>query len=134
MSQAQARTWHVPPRREAVGETRHDVRKTLAGWGLAEAIDDTELIVSELLTNALRHGAPAITLSLTVDDAGRLAGAVTDQGARRPYLRPTGEVEESGRGLSLVDAIARAWGVEPHPGGGQGKSVWWSWQRSREES
>lgn len=86
--------------------------------------DDALLLVSELVTNAVRHGDPDIVLSLSVR-YGRVRVAVQDSGASLPVLpavapsidRPTG------RGLLIVSATAADWGVERLPDGG-GKRVW----------
>ena len=121
------RTWHVPYQATAVSDIRAAVRKTLADWGISDINDDNALILTELITNAIRHGAPDITLVLHAGN-GLVTGAVADQGHGRPHIRPATELSTSGRGLHLVDDLATAWGVEPHPGGGHGKIIWWTWR------
>lgn len=82
---------------------------------------DAELAVSELLGNALRHGAPPIDLEVDwVDDAVLVVVADHEPAFERgPWPPPSGA--ESGRGLQLVDAVARSWGCDPLP---DGKRVW----------
>ncbi|MEV8569112.1 ATP-binding protein [Streptomyces sp. NPDC051322] len=123
----------LPPRFEAVRGARHFTRSTLTGWGLAERFDDVALVVSELVTNALRHALPAD--APRSDDApvrlhlmrwtSRLVCAVRDPSQQSPSA---GEVSdfaaESGRGLFLVDSFADGWGWHPLAGTLRGKVVW----------
>jgi anti-sigma regulatory factor (Ser/Thr protein kinase) len=125
---ARGRTWIVPRRPEAVGRARDEVRKALADWGVPEAVDDTCLIVSELVGNAVRHGEPEIRLTLATDGA-RVTGSVFDRGAGMPRVRQVTGTDVSGRGLWLVGAVATAWGVVPESDG-LGKTVWWIWSSS----
>jgi Anti-sigma regulatory factor (Ser/Thr protein kinase) len=125
MTTCQAK-WPIPVRANAVHTIRAAVRKALADWGAEAAIDDNTLIVSELVTNAIRHGAPDITLNLVADD-GRVIGAVTDQGRQQPRMRPMTDLDTGGRGLHLVNDLATVWGVESPPDGRHGKTVWWLW-------
>ena len=85
-------------------------------------VDDAALLVSELVTNAVRYGEPPIRLKLCVDD-GRIGVAVHDDGPRLPVVPsgPPGPDRPNGRGLLIVDAVARRWGVERAE---RGKRVW----------
>jgi hypothetical protein len=85
-----------------------------------EVCDDAVLCVSELVTNALRAGSTAMTLSLDVAEVD-LVIAVHDDAVGRPEARRPLPGDPSGRGLLLVSSIARAWGVDPDD---RGKVVW----------
>jgi anti-sigma regulatory factor (Ser/Thr protein kinase) len=87
-----------------VSQARRLVRDTLAEWGLDGYIDHTMLISSELVTNALRHGAGMISMRLhrTRHD---LRIEVHDHGAGRPLRRHAGTGDDSGRGLAVIDAL-----------------------------
>lgn len=95
----------------------------VAAGASTDAVDVAELLGSEVLTNAVRHGAPngAVSLSVTASD-GALRVTVTDGGATLPVVREPAADAVGGRGLQLVEALAAAWGVQPHLP--TGKSVW----------
>ena len=115
------RRWGADPR--AVGRARHDLRGYLLAWGLVELADAAELVLSELVTNALRH-ADVPPDRLVETRWSRLPGGlrieVYDADPSPPVRSdPAGEAE-GGRGLPLVDAVTRGrWGVD-----GVGKTVW----------
>lgn len=88
-----------------ISRARELARKALTDWGLAEHTDLAELIVSELTTNALRHGAGPITVRLSYASYSDLWLEVHDQGRGRPVLRKTTADDEQGRGLALLDAL-----------------------------
>jgi anti-sigma regulatory factor (Ser/Thr protein kinase) len=110
---------------------RDFTRATLADWGLTQMYEDTEMVVSELVTNALRHGlrglpphgavAPMLQLVLLRHER-RLVTVVTDPGDQAPALSERGEYSESGRGLRIVAALSGSWGWAPLVTGG--KAVW----------
>lgn len=88
--------------------------------GHAGLADDLAVVVSELVTNALRHGGPPVALE--VEDVGDgVVVAVEDQSGRQPVPWDAGADDEHGRGLLLVDRLARETGVRPRP---PGKTVW----------
>ena len=87
-----------------VSQARRLVRETLAAWGLDDYIDHTMLISSELVTNALRHGAGMISMRLS-RARHDLRIEVHDHGAGRPLRRHAGTGDESGRGLAVIDAL-----------------------------
>jgi hypothetical protein len=103
---------------------------TLGSWGLAELTDDAVVIVSELVTNAIRHGR--CDLSETADERpvrlslvrnGRFVVCiVTDPSGEDPTVRSPDDGCETGRGLQVIEALSRAWGWSPLPG--MGKAVW----------
>jgi len=87
-----------------VGQVRRLVRESLARWGLDDHIDYTVLIASELVTNALRHGAGTITIQLS--RAGHdLRIEVHDHGPGHPVRRHAGTGDEGGRGLEVIDGL-----------------------------
>ncbi len=87
-------------------------------------IDDAELLISEIVTNAVRHGAGKVVLRLRLDPPG-IGIAVADDGEQMPEFSasPPPIDEPSGRGLLIVDAIASQWGVEANEDP-PGKTVW----------
>lgn len=112
----------LPSAPAGVGQARSLVRADLGRWGLAHVMDDCLLIVSELVTNAVRHGGSAYTLRLE-ERAGRLYGEVFDPGDGVPLQRSPGVEALSGRGLQIVAAIADDWGVATTD---NGKLVWFT--------
>lgn len=104
--------------------------ETLRSWGMAELTDDAIMIVSELVTNAIRHGVPAVDdltdehpVKLSLVRNGRFVVCiVTDPCGRGPQPRTAEETCENGRGLHVVEALSRVWGWAPLPG--VGKAVW----------
>ncbi len=99
-----------------------EVRRQLEIWGLGErddVADTAELLVSELATNALLHSESRFRLTLTAAH-GILRGEVRDAGGGRPRVLDAG-TSESGRGMFLVDALARRWGCHQD---GSGTTVW----------
>ncbi|MET9773376.1 ATP-binding protein [Streptomyces sp. NPDC006367] len=125
----------LPPRYEAVREARRFTRATLDGWETGDRFDDVCLVVSELVTNALRHALPTDTPRLA-DREGpvrlhlmrwteRLVCAVRDPSHTGPVAREADDFSaESGRGLFLVDSFSDSWGWHPLVGALDGKVVW----------
>lgn len=112
-------SWDVPVDPAAVGETRAKVSRQLEAWGLAELSMTTELIVSELVTNAIRYGAGPVRLRLLFQSA--LTCEVSDASNTSPRLRHARTTDEGGRGLFLVAQLAHRWGTRYTP---QGKIIW----------
>ncbi|MFF0522899.1 SpoIIE family protein phosphatase [Actinomadura nitritigenes] len=111
--------WELEPEPSMVPRTRAQVAFKLAEWRLDAVADTVQLLVSELITNALLHGAGAIVLRLIRGDA--LLCEVYDDGQDMPHLRHADATAESGRGLQLVSHIAARWGTHRTDGG---KVVW----------
>ncbi|WP_018656943.1 ATP-binding protein [Actinomadura flavalba] len=107
------------PEAPAIRVARETVRAALAAWDLADLADDAELVTSELVTNALRYAADA-TVVLT-HEPGRVLLEVVDDNPEPPHAEAAGPVDEHGRGLLIVAALAADWGWRPD---GTGKSVW----------
>ncbi|MEV6319054.1 ATP-binding protein [Streptomyces sp. NPDC051776] len=108
----------------AVPQARHAIRGELARWGLHEQVEVAELLVSELVTNALRHAWGPIHLRMSHSPVRRtLRCDIVDAcPAAPPDARPLARVdEEHGRGLHLVDQLSAGWGAR-HTAGG--KTVW----------
>ncbi|MFF4354634.1 SpoIIE family protein phosphatase [Streptomyces sp. NPDC001530] len=111
--------WDVPPDPAAVPSVRARCRKTLLEWGLEETGFTTELILSELVTNAIRYGSPPVTVRLL---HGRcLICEVSDGSGTSPRLRRAATTDEGGRGLFLVAQFAQRWGTRYTT---RGKVIW----------
>ncbi|WP_329144520.1 ATP-binding protein [Streptomyces niveus] len=111
-----------------VGQSRSILRDALVGWGMERGVTEAaELVLSELVTNALRVSVPMdrqVGVGFVYDvEVGLLRLEVSDAGAGRPELGSPGDEEMCGRGLLLVDALADRWGVCDREGG-IGKTVW----------
>ncbi len=104
-----------------VSRVRTEVAATLAAWGLESVGSACLQLVGELLANALRHGRDRVRLRLGQVDR-TLRVEVHDDGPDLPRLQSPGPEHEAGRGLVLVDALARTWGVVHSRG--TGKTVW----------
>ncbi|MFJ9562399.1 SpoIIE family protein phosphatase [Streptomyces fuscichromogenes] len=112
-------TWEIEARDRMVGRARELTARQLARWGLAEASFTTELIVSELVTNALRYGGAPITLRLIRDR--KLICEVSDASSTSPHVRRAQDTDEGGRGLYLITQLAQNWGTRY---GDRGKTIW----------
>nr|BFD90086.1 SpoIIE family protein phosphatase/ATP-binding protein [Kitasatospora sp. Xyl93] len=115
----QVAQWDVPSDPAAVGEVRAAVAERLTAWGLAEAAFVTELILSELVTNAIRYGSGPIRVRLLRDRA--LICEVSDGSSTSPHLRYAATEDEGGRGLFLVAQFADRWGTRYTA---TGKVIW----------
>ncbi len=112
-------SWDVPPDPAAVGELRARATRQVRDWGLEELALTTELVVSELVTNAIRYAAPPIRLRLLRD--AHLTCEVSDASSTAPRLRHARITDEGGRGLFLVAQLALRWGARYTD---QGKVIW----------
>ncbi|MGX1273282.1 SpoIIE family protein phosphatase [Streptomyces phaeoluteigriseus] len=112
--------WTFPLDPAQVGRARAVVREQLHDWGLARLADPAELMVSEVVTNAVRHAhRRPVTLRLVRGDT--LLCEVDDDHHELPTLLSAGPDDESGRGLRVVSTLAREWGTSRTAAG---KSVW----------
>ncbi|GAA2542943.1 SpoIIE family protein phosphatase/ATP-binding protein [Streptomyces fimbriatus] len=111
--------WPVPSDPAAVAEVRAAVTRKLAEWELDELTFTTELILSELVTNAIRYGAAPIQVRMLYDR--NLICEVYDSSSTSPHLRYATMTDEGGRGLFLVAQIAERWGTRYLPAG---KVIW----------
>jgi signal transduction histidine kinase len=99
----------------SVAEAREHVRESLCNIANADTVECVELVVTELVTNAVRHGPGGpITLRLAVDGSGGVVGEVKDQGEGMIAIRERDVgVGGSGLGLRVVNELTSAWGVNP---------------------
>ncbi|UXY29689.1 SpoIIE family protein phosphatase [Streptomyces sp. HUAS TT20] len=111
--------WALPREPRSVGRAREYARGQLVSWDLEPLVDTTELLVSELVTNALRYGEGEIRLRLLLDRT--LVCEVWDSGLVQPRRRRARDTDEGGRGLQLVGLLSAAWGSRRTP---RGKTVW----------
>ncbi|MFE1287532.1 SpoIIE family protein phosphatase [Streptomyces sp. NPDC058751] len=111
--------WTLPREPRSVGRAREYARTQLVAWDLEPLVDTTELLVSELVTNALRYGEGEIRLRLLLDRT--LVCEVWDAGLVQPRRRRARDTDEGGRGLQLVGLLSAGWGSRRTP---RGKTVW----------
>ncbi|MFJ2239090.1 SpoIIE family protein phosphatase [Streptomyces sp. NPDC087859] len=115
----QVAEWDVPSDPVAVAQVRADVTRQLSRWGLEELEFATELILSELVTNAIRYGGEPIRVRVLRDRS--LICEVFDSSSTSPHLRYAAMTDEGGRGLFLVAQLAERWGTRYTP---EGKVIW----------
>ncbi|MGV4984029.1 SpoIIE family protein phosphatase [Streptomyces sp. NRAIS4] len=113
-------SWELANEPTAVSGARRLVDDQLFAWGLAEAVFTTELMVSELVTNAIRYGRPPIRLRL-IHQNSTLICEVYDSSGTTPHMRRARIFDEGGRGLLLVAQLADRWGTRHDR---VGKTVW----------
>ncbi len=121
-------------RPEEARTARHFVRELLTCWGLEALADDAEMIIDELVVNAVLHGTPAglnrghpgagpaVLRLCLLRRVGEVMLAVIDPGNETPVPRHPEWGRESGRGLQIVGALSHVWGWSPIAG--HGKAVW----------
>ncbi|MER6630124.1 SpoIIE family protein phosphatase [Streptomyces sp. NPDC000987] len=112
-------TWELAADPAEVSRVRAEVTEQLARWGLDELLFSTELTVSELLTNALRHGSEPVSLRLLRDRT--LICEVSDGSNTSPHPRRAAATDEGGRGLFLVAQLVQRWGTRYTS---RGKVIW----------
>ncbi|MFJ3203097.1 SpoIIE family protein phosphatase [Streptomyces sp. NPDC086989] len=112
--------WELPDAPTAAAAARRLVREQLLEWNVAqETVFETEVIVSELVTNGVRYGKPPLELRVINDRV--LTCEVRDSSPSAPRLRHASVADEGGRGLFIVAQLARAWGTRY---GTDGKTIW----------
>jgi PAS domain S-box-containing protein len=116
---AQVASWDLPNEPVTVPTARHLAARQLRAWGLEPLVTPMESIVSELVTNAIRHGAGPSRLRLIQHRV--LTCEVSDTNTGRPRPRHPRPFDEHGRGLHLVARLSRRWGSRSAP---DGKVVW----------
>ncbi|MFE4830097.1 SpoIIE family protein phosphatase [Streptomyces sp. NPDC056672] len=116
---SQVVTWELTCDPTVVSRARSEASAQLAEWGLDEAVFTTELVVSELVTNAIRYAEAPIQLRLIHDRS--LICEVSDGSNTAPHLRRARVFDEGGRGLLLVAQLTQSWGTRQGVGG---KTIW----------
>ncbi|CAL9630173.1 SpoIIE family protein phosphatase [Streptomyces sp. Tu 3180] len=111
--------WALPGDPAVVAEARRSATRQLARWGLDELAFTTELVVSELVTNAIRHAVGPVRLRLILERS--LVCEVFDGGATTPRVRHPRVMDEGGRGLLLVSQLSQRWGTRFLA---EGKIIW----------
>ncbi|NJQ01608.1 ATP-binding protein [Streptomyces zingiberis] len=114
--------WPLPRSGEACALARRAVRHTLSSWALGDLADTAELLVSEVVANALRHTRGPVQLTV-VHGGSRWWCGVGDAGPGFPRIRPATPDDECGRGMAMIAQLACAWGAD-HTA--WGKEVWFS--------
>ncbi|MDX3850157.1 SpoIIE family protein phosphatase [Streptomyces sp. AK02-01A] len=115
----QVACWDLPPDPAVVARAREQVSSQLIAWGLEDIGFTTELVVSELVTNAIRYADAPIQLRLIRDRV--LISEVSDATSTSPHLRRARAFDEGGRGLFLVAQLSQRWGSRQTP---NGKTIW----------
>ena len=105
----------------APGRARQFLREARCQAHNASVLDEAVLLMSELVTNAMRHGAPPIRTEVSCRATSGMQVRVSDGDPTAPTARYAGPDDQSGRGVGLVDMLSDAWGVDPTP---NGKTVW----------
>jgi len=112
-------TWELPAEPAIVAGIRAKAARQAAAWGLEDMTFTTELLVSELVTNAIRHAQPPIQLRMILDTM--LSCEVSDASVTAPHHRRADRYDEGGRGLMLVAKLATRWGTRYTR---TGKTIW----------
>ncbi|WP_269856848.1 SpoIIE family protein phosphatase [Streptomyces sp. RPT161] len=112
-------SWQLPSDPAVVSEARVLATRCLEGWGLDDLVFTAEIIVSELVTNAIRYASGPVQLRLIRQAA--LICEVADSSSTSPRLRHARTTDEGGRGLFLVAQLSRRWGTRYTP---EGKIIW----------
>ncbi|MFD5088151.1 SpoIIE family protein phosphatase [Kitasatospora sp. NPDC058406] len=112
-------SWFLPDTAMAAAEARRHTRDQLTAWGLDELIMTTELFVSELVGNVVRHAKGPLQLRLLRTDV--LICEVSDGSLTTPHIRRASSTDEGGRGLQLIEALSHRWGTRHAP---TGKCIW----------
>ena len=110
----------LPLSDEAPSLARQFLRSASCASHHSEVVEDAVLLVSELVTNSVKHGGPPVVVAVDCDGEA-LQVRVRDGSSTMPTPRDALQTDESGRGLALVKTLSVDWGVDPEP---DGKHVW----------
>ncbi|MGW0212395.1 ATP-binding protein [Streptomyces sp. NPDC003233] len=116
---ARVASWDLPNEPTAVRTARHLAARQLSAWGMEHLMPTVELIVSELVTNAIRYGGGPVRLRLIRHQV--LTCEVSDTSTSHPRPRHPSTLDENGRGLILIAHLSRRWGSRS---ASDGKVVW----------
>ena len=119
LSDDRCAAWDLPAEPEVVGRARAQVARQLSRWQLGHLVATTQVVVTELLTNAIVHARSPIQLRLVRNQS--LICEVSDSSAAAPHLRRAGRMDEGGRGLFLVAQLSQRWGTRYS---GDRKTIW----------
>ncbi|MGW3208900.1 amino acid permease [Streptomyces sp. NPDC001135] len=119
LTEDQVTEWELPPDPAMVADARNASAEQLGAWGLGDLAFTTELIVSELVTNAIRYATGPIHVRLIRDQT--LICEVSDTGHTSPHLRHAETDDEGGRGLFIIAQMAQQWGTRYTA---TGKTIW----------
>lgn len=121
----QAASAALPSDLRSAGPARDFAAQTVRAWGNAELEETVKLLVTELVTNAVRHADSHVEVKLALS-ADVIRVEVKDKDPTIPTPRQAEEMAESGRGLALIEALSTSWGVTPIR---EGKKVWFELRR-----
>jgi anti-sigma regulatory factor (Ser/Thr protein kinase) len=115
--------FELPLAESAVPAARRVVAALLQLWQATVRVADAELIISELVTNAIRHAGHSarLELDIAVEADGRVLLGLADGSALKPEIRELTGDQPTGRGMQIVERLAVAWGADDRP---DGKRVW----------
>jgi anti-sigma regulatory factor (Ser/Thr protein kinase) len=113
----------LPANLTSVRKARAWARDIVTEWNVPGLIDDAQLAISELVTNAVRHAGTDVVMTLTLDDKLIVEVEDSDPELRHPAVPTTDPLATSGRGLQIVSAVSVDWGVRSVP---NGKVVWFA--------
>lgn len=111
----------LEPHPSSVRRARRFLREHRCPEHDAAVIETAALLVSELVTNTVRYGLPPVELEIGCDASHALQVRVSDAAPELPRPTEASPDDEQGRGLSIVQILSDAWGVDPHQ---DGKTVW----------
>jgi len=113
----------LPADLNSVRTARGFARDVVSEWNVPGLIDDVQLGISELVTNAVRHAGTDVVMTLRLDDMLVVEVQDSDPELRHPAVPTTDPLATSGRGLQIVSAVSADWGVRSVP---EGKVVWFA--------
>ncbi|MGI4894626.1 MAG: ATP-binding protein [Janthinobacterium lividum] len=111
----------LPDHEHSARQARTFLREAICSLHHARVVDEAQLLVSELVTNAVRHGGPPVRVRVDCDGSAGMQVSVTDGNPHPPVRRDAAPDAEGGRGVALVDIVSDRWGVDHVE---NGKTVW----------